>query len=158
MREEVPAQWRDLFEGRGLESGRDLAKAIDVAPETARRLINGMSVSRGTLETAAKYFRVPEEQLQRLRGEESAGPPFRLPREADRLTSKQRRVVLSVVDALLEKSEDSAGATVADLDAARSPFDPKANPPEPNMLHDTESGKKPVRRAARKPPKDNRTR
>lgn len=124
MRDEIPEQWRDLFEKKKITSGCGLADAIGFAPEMARRLILGMAVECAIIEKAAQFFRVPEEEVQLLRGEEPAGRPFMLPREADRLTTKQRRVVRSGVVALLDTQPISDDVT--ELDSGR---------PEQNLLH-----------------------
>lgn len=117
-RRETPLWWVPVLEAAGLHSARDLARELDVSPQTAVRLVHGEQTSRETIEAAATLLGVTPERIRELREEESL-PPFRLPPEADRLGPKQRTAVVAVVRAMLELA-DAATKTRA-ASAADSP-------------------------------------
>jgi hypothetical protein len=62
---------------------------------------------------------VPAKEVARISGTTLADelPPFVLPKRANRLTQPQRRVILSVVDAILTASDAAARARSAGTDA-----------------------------------------
>lgn len=113
MRRETPVQWLKPLEAKGLHSARDLAVALEVAPQTAIRLLHGGGVLRETIEAAADLLGLTVSEVKQLRGE-VALPPFVLPAEADRLTVRQRDAILGVVRAFLEVSNDRPATTEAD--------------------------------------------
>jgi transcriptional regulator with XRE-family HTH domain len=123
MKRETPLQWEPVLESAGLHSARDLARVLDVSPQTAIRLLHGEKTSRETIEAAAVVLGVTPEDVRKLR-EELALPPFRLPPEADHLTPRQRAAIVAVVRAMLEPPDDPAptnGAALAALAEAPSP-------------------------------------
>lgn len=127
MRRGIPDAWRVAFERRGLHSGRDLARAMDVSPQTVQRLLHGGPTSKETIDAAAMTLGVSPNEIRRWR-QERPRQPFVLPPEADDLDEKQRQVVLSVVRAILDAA---AGAdaeddpSVVELRAARRVSEPK---------------------------------
>lgn len=116
MKRETPTQWARVLEGAGIHSARDLARELDVSPQTAVRLLHGEQTSRDTIEAAATLLGISPEKVLALRGETSL-PPFRLPPDADRLTQRQRAAVVAVVRAMLEPA-DAAANTQAPSGAA----------------------------------------
>lgn len=84
-----------------MSSGRDLAAAMDVSPQTAQRVLHGEPVSEETLDAAAMTLGVTVDRLRELR-QEPPRQPFVLPAESERLTERQRQAVLSVVRAMLD--------------------------------------------------------
>lgn len=110
------------MEKRRLHSLRDLASALDVAPQTATRLVHGEQTSRETIEAAAKLLGVPAEKIHELRNEAPL-PPFRLPPEADQLGPRQRTAIVAVVKAMLEMT-DATPTSEAPTEAAPVPITP----------------------------------
>lgn len=101
MRRETPPDWCTLMEARGLYSIRALARGLDIAAETASRLVHGGASSAETIEAAAMLLKVSPDRIRAIRGE-IAVSPFSLPRGADALTRRQRDAVLAVVRAMLD--------------------------------------------------------
>jgi hypothetical protein len=71
---------------------------------TAARILNGThgNVDEKTIEGLSAALRVPTSRVRQILGQpvHDLGP-FELPRRANRLTSKERALVVSVVDAIL---------------------------------------------------------
>lgn len=100
-RRELPEAWAKAMEPKRLRSLRDLARKLEVSPQTASRLVHGEQTSRDTIEAAAELLQISPERIRAMRNEEPL-PPFRLPPEADQLGQQQRAAVVAVVRAMLE--------------------------------------------------------
>jgi Predicted transcriptional regulators len=96
----------------GIPSAHALAKRAGVSPETVRQILIGSkrTPSERTLEKIAKAIGGSLPQMRLLAGEPAGEPePFVLPPEANRLTLRQRQVVLSMISALLNTPDPSEG-------------------------------------------------
>lgn len=88
----------------GIRSSNALAKAAGVSPETVRQILRGSerTPSERTLERIADVIGGSLPRMRRLAGLPAGElEPFVLPPEANRLTARQRQVVLSMISALL---------------------------------------------------------
>jgi hypothetical protein len=88
----------------GLESSHELGDALHVAQGTALRLLKAQSVAtEETLSKIARWSHVPITEIrvlaERHRGDAT---PFRVPREFDQLTPRQRAVILETGRCFLE--------------------------------------------------------
>jgi len=99
-----PENWRPLFDKIGVEFGyRPLATRINMDHTRVRRLILGGGTSEAAIKAVADAFGVPTDHIHELRGEQAtAFEPFILPEDAGRLTQGERRVIRSMVRALLD--------------------------------------------------------
>lgn len=97
---------REQMAARDVSSLRELARAAGIGATTASRLLSGDGApAEVTLRRVADALAVPLPRLRELAGRPRGEPrPFVLPPRADQLTDRQRAVVLSVVDALLDAS------------------------------------------------------
>lgn len=100
-----PEQWRPLFDKIGVEFGyRPLANRIGMEHTKLRRLLLGGGTSAATVRQVADAFGVSPEKVRELRAEpaSTAVEPFTLPDDAGKLNYSERRVILSMVRALLD--------------------------------------------------------
>lgn len=96
---------------RDIAGPRPFGRAAGVSFSQAQRLLAGSTTpTRETLERIAGNLGLSYAKLCRLAELPPEYDPFTLPRELDRLSPRQRRVVLSVAWALLEAAdgEDTA--------------------------------------------------
>lgn len=102
-----PEHWRPLFDKIGVEFGyRPLAAYTRMNHTRVRRLLLGGGTTDEAVRELASAFRVSPDEVYRLRGEEDPDiRPFTLPEDAGRLTESERRVIRSMVRALLDARE-----------------------------------------------------
>lgn len=102
-----------------------------ISYETVRLIHQGEhsgNISDETADALALMWRVDVDEVLRAAGQRPRLGDFELPRRAQRLTAKERRIVLSVIDAILDATEDEDSAEVGAgpiAIAARGDKDPK---------------------------------
>lgn len=97
---------------RDIIGPRPFARAAGVSFSQAQRLLAGTTNPKyDTLDRIAGKLGLSPAKLRRLAGLPPQHDPFTLPREFDRLSARQRRVVLTVGWALLESAEDAEDET-----------------------------------------------
>lgn len=136
----------------GVESIRGFAKRVDVAVETARRMLQGTRVpDEDTLQRVADKLPASLRELRWLAGLPVGElEPFVLPPEANQLNRMQREVVLTVVRGLLHSSTSER---VVDELGEEPEAEADVTASNVTTLHQ-EPGERPrVTRAARKRPK-----
>lgn len=109
-----PEPWRPLYEGIGVDFGyRQLANRIGMDHTTLRRLLKGGRTSEATIRKVADAFHVTPAKIRELRGESAAleYEPFVLPDDAGRLNEKERRVIMSVIRALLDAKNEASDSS-----------------------------------------------
>lgn len=139
MRRDIPEQWVPVLDRKGLTSGRRLANAMQVSPQTVQRLLHGEPVDEGTIHEAAAALDVSPDVIRQLRGEPPRRP-FVLPSDADQLNERQRQAILSVVRAMLEPGE-GATTNAGDELAGRRTSRPRRRPTNDDLAavaHDPE--------------------
>lgn len=103
-RNELPEPWRSALEPKGVHSKRGLATKVGIAPQTAKRLIDGEgSPSQSTVAAVAdSLFNGDRTRVWELAGygRRDYGD-WQLPPEASQLGPEQRAAVLAVVRAML---------------------------------------------------------
>ena len=141
-----PEQWRPLFDKIGVEFGyRPLANRIGMEHTKLRRLLLGGGTSAATVRQVADAFGVSPEKVRELRSEpaETVVEPFMLPDDAGRLNYSERKVILSVVRALLDAKDNRHGTEdqknlvhATDVDAGSDPEGQAADDARPNVWRD----------------------
>mgnify|MGYP001612442644 CR=1 FL=1 len=101
----IAALLLDLMAVHGLASQRELAKELDVAPNTVNRLMTNPYVvpTETTLEKVARYAGLPITRVREI-AERAPGEPgrFVLPREFDQLSTRERKLMLELGWVLLD--------------------------------------------------------
>lgn len=124
--ERLPEPWGTPLEVKGVTTIRGLARAADIGPMAASRLIKGQGTSVETVNAVAKeLFNGDRNRVWQLYG---AGVKdhgdFRPPAEASLLTPEQRDAVNRVIRAMLPAEVRTGGAGVP----RRRQEPPKARP------------------------------
>ena len=106
----------DRMVERGIPSRTRLAAAAGLAHETVRRVFAGKGrPSETTIEKIAAAIGGSVPQMRLLAGRPPGElEPFVLPPEANRLGMREREVVRSMIQALLDAAERSTGPSVSD--------------------------------------------
>lgn len=151
--QDVPEQWRPYFEKRDIEfTFRALERKVQsVAPGTIIRALTGQGKPTGrTVDAISEALGITSEKFYELRGEPVA-EPFILSGRASQLTTTERAVVRSVVDAILNAkgarhavpvdSSTSSGASTEGgppQEVPRSGDGPKPWTPPPDWIWPTD--------------------
>lgn len=115
----LAAEVKRAMDRRDVHSISGLARVSGIGLQTANRLLKGEGVpSEQTLQRVADALHVDITTLRRAAGRPAGErTPFTLPERANQLSDRQRTVVLSVIDALLEAgAEHGADAEGASPD------------------------------------------
>lgn len=128
--QDVPEQWRPYFKKRDIEfTFRALERKVQsVAPGTIIRALTGQGKPTGrTVAAISEALGITTEKFYELRGEPAADP-FILSGRASQLTTTERAVVRSVVDAILNAKEARHAISADSSTPSGTP--PQGGPPE----------------------------
>lgn len=115
----LPEPWRSALEPKGVRSKRGLATKAGIAPQTAKRLIDGEGRPSPETVTAVAdaLFAGDRNRVWELAGQSRQDfGDWQLPREASQLNPEQRAAVLAIVRAMLPP-ESGRGDGDVDRDA-----------------------------------------